>query len=221
MAAFRGFPSAAIGFYEDLEVDNTKEWWSAHKQVYEEAVRGPMEALLSELEPVFGAGKVFRPYRDTRFAADKSPYKTHQGAFVAVADGLGYYVQVDADGLFAGGGFHHHASDQVARYRAAVDDDISGSALATVVSGLQAAGMEIGGEVLKTRPRGVPEDHPRLELLRHKSLTAGRRYGSPGWLATRRTLSKVRSDWEAIRPLVDWISDHVGPTTQEPRRRWG
>jgi uncharacterized protein (TIGR02453 family) len=220
MATFRGFPPAAISFYEDLEVDNTREWWATHKQVYEEAVRAPMEALLAELEPAFGSAKVFRPYRDTRFSADKTPYKTHQGAFVAVADGLGYYVQVDADGLYVGGGFHHHAADQVARYREAVDDEVPGAALAELVSGLESAGMEIGGEVLKTRPRGIPENHPRLELLRHKSLTAGRRNGAAGWLATRRALSRVRSDWEAVRPLVEWISQYVGPTTQEQRRRF-
>jgi uncharacterized protein (TIGR02453 family) len=220
MTAFRGLPPAAIAFYEELEVENTKEWWAAHKQTYEEAVRRPVETLLAELEPAFGPGKVFRPYRDTRFSADKTPYKTHQGAFVAVADGLGYYLQVDADGLFVGGGFHHHAPDQVARYREAVDDEVPGAALAAVVSRLESAGMEIGGEVLKTRPRGIPEDHPRLELLRHKSLTAGRRHGAPGWLATRRAVSKVREDWEAVRPLVDWISQYVGPTTQEQRRRF-
>jgi uncharacterized protein (TIGR02453 family) len=220
MTTFRGFPPEAISFYEELEVDNTKEWWAAHKQVYEEAVRQPMEALLAELEPAFGSGKVFRPYRDTRFSADKTPYKTHQGAFIAVADGLGYYLQVDADGLFVGGGFHHHASDQVGRYRAAVDDEVPGAELAALVSGLEAAGMEIGGEVLKTRPRGIPENHPRLELLRHKSLTAGRRYRAAGWLATRRALSKVRGDWESVRPLVEWINQYVGPTTLEQRRRF-
>jgi uncharacterized protein (TIGR02453 family) len=220
MAGFRGFPSDAIEFYATLEVENSREWWAAHKQVYEQSVRAPIEALLTELEPTFGPGKVFRPYRDTRFSADKSPYKTHQGAFVAVDDGLGYYVQLDADGLYVGGGFHHHAPDQVARYREAVDDSDSGSALASVVGDLEASGMEIGGEVLKTRPRGVPEDHPRLELMRHKSLTAGRRHGTPAWLSTRRVVSKVRDDWEAMRPLMDWISTYVGPTTQEQRPRF-
>src|SRR5262245_59994914 len=134
MAACGGFPAATFDFYRDLEDDNSEEWWAAHKDVYKSAVRAPMESLLAELEPTFGAGKVFRPYRDVRFSADKRPYKTHQGAFVAVADGLGYYLQVDADGLYVGGGFHHHAPDQVTRYRAAVDDDAKGSELASIVA---------------------------------------------------------------------------------------
>jgi uncharacterized protein (TIGR02453 family) len=219
-SGFRGFGTEAVDFYQALEADNTKDWWTAHKDVYESAVRRPMEALLAELEPQFGPGKVFRPYRDTRFSADKTPYKTHQGAFVAVAEGLGYYVQLDADGLYVGGGFHHHASDQVARYRAAVDAADTGGELAGIVGELEQGGMEIGGEMLKTRPRGIPEDHPRLELLRHKSLTAGRRLGVPGWLGTRRTLSRVRAEWDALRPLVDWIERNVGASTEEPRRRF-
>src|ERR1051325_11884594 len=74
--AFRGWPAEALEFYEGLEADNSKTYWTAHKTVYDEKVHAPMLALLAELEPEFGAGKIFRPYRDVRFSADKSPYKT-------------------------------------------------------------------------------------------------------------------------------------------------
>ena len=66
--SFTGFPVAALDFYDDLEVDNTKSFWAAHKHVYLEAVRAPMTALVAELEAEFGPAKVFRPYRDVRFA---------------------------------------------------------------------------------------------------------------------------------------------------------
>ena len=78
---FTGIPTAALDFYEDLEADNTKSFWTAHKQVYDEAVRAPLEALCLELEKQYGAAKLFRPYRDVRFAKDNTPYKTHQGAW--------------------------------------------------------------------------------------------------------------------------------------------
>ena len=67
MTAFAGIPIAALDFYEDLEADNSKAFWTAHKHVYDEAVRGPMDALLAELSAEFGTPKVFRPYRDVRF----------------------------------------------------------------------------------------------------------------------------------------------------------
>src|SRR5215468_8906681 len=107
--SFTGFPAAALDFYDDLEMDNTKTFWTAHKNVYEESVRAPMEALLVELQAEFGTAKLFRPYRDVRFAKDKSPYKTHQGAYVGPHPGIGYYVQLSSAGLLAGGGFHVHS----------------------------------------------------------------------------------------------------------------
>jgi uncharacterized protein (TIGR02453 family) len=119
--AFEGFPAEAFGFYRRLEADNSRTFWDAHKEDYHRLVRDPVIALTEELEAEFGPATVFRPYRDTRFSADKSPYKTHQGAFVERRPGLGLYVEVSADGMVASGGFHSHAPDQVERYRRAVD----------------------------------------------------------------------------------------------------
>ena len=72
MPEFNGFPESALDFYDDLEMDNTKSFWEAHKAVYIEAVKAPMTALTDELAPEFGTPKVFRPFRDVRFAKDKS-----------------------------------------------------------------------------------------------------------------------------------------------------
>src|SRR5690348_15402280 len=99
MADFEGFPVAALDFYDDLELDNTKSFWTEHKHVYDESVAAPMKALTDALEPEFGKAKLFRPYRDVRFAKDKTPYKTHQGAYVSVSPATGYYVQVSAGGV--------------------------------------------------------------------------------------------------------------------------
>ena len=107
---FHGFPVAALDFYDDLEMDNTKSFWEKHKHVYDEAVKAPMQALMAALTPEFApdgqTAKIFRPYRDVRFAKDKTPYKTHQGAYVAVAPSTGWYVQVSAAGVRTGAGFY-------------------------------------------------------------------------------------------------------------------
>ncbi|MCK8672757.1 DUF2461 domain-containing protein [Rhodococcus sp. HM1] len=203
---FTGFPVAALDFYEDLEADNSKAFWAAHKAVYDDCVRGPMLALLAELEPEFGTGKVFRPYRDVRFSKDKTPYKTHQGGFVQTAPGVGYYVQVDAAGLVVAGGFYAGSGAQIEAYRAAVDDQRRGTQLEKLIRKLRREGFEIGGAQLKTRPRGVDPDHPRLDLMRHKALTAGRTEQSPPWLDSARTLDEVRDAWRRFRPLVEWLT---------------
>ena len=76
LMAFKGWPVEALEFYEGLEADNSKVYWTEHKDTYTTAVHGPMAALLSDLADEFGEGRIFRPYRDVRFSADKSPYKT-------------------------------------------------------------------------------------------------------------------------------------------------
>jgi uncharacterized protein (DUF2461 family) len=72
---FKGWPDRALAFYDGLEADNSKAYWLDHKDVYERDVKAPMEALLAELTKEFGETKLFRPYRDVRFSADKSPFR--------------------------------------------------------------------------------------------------------------------------------------------------
>lgn len=210
MAQHSGFSIAAVDFYARLESNNSKDFWADNKAVYATEVRNPMRELLAALEPEFGPGTVFRPHRNLRFSKDKTPYKTHQGAFVGIHPGIGYYVQLDAAGLLAGGGFHVHGASQVDRYREAVDDDTAGSKLAHVVHGLRGKGFEIGGDQLKTKPRGYAADHPRLELLRYRELMAMRRFGVPDWLDSPQALEEVREVWRQVRPLSEWVAEHVG-----------
>jgi uncharacterized protein (TIGR02453 family) len=207
---FNGFPEEAFGFYERLEADNSRSFWAAHRAEYEQYVREPMVALGDELAAEFGAATVFRPHRDIRFSADKSPYKTYQGMFAERVPGTGFYCQISADGLLASGGFHSQAPNQVERYRAAVDADRSGSALALVVARLEQDGFSVGGDQLKTRPRGIAADHPRLNLLRYRSLTATKDWPAGPEIYGRPALSLVRQTWVQLIPLCDWLGEHVG-----------
>jgi uncharacterized protein (TIGR02453 family) len=213
--AFRGWPDEAIEFFEGLEADNSKTYWQANKPVYEDKVRAPMEALLEDLEPEWGEGRIFRPYRDVRFSADKSPYKTAIGA--VVGDG---YVQVSAKGLGAGSGMWEMAPDQLERYREAVDAQRSGEKLVAIVAKVRAGGAAVQGHgELKTAPRGYPKDHPRIELLRYKGIVAWREWPPGAWLGTRRALKRVVDFLELSRPLNEWLNEHVGATNLQDRRR--
>ena len=206
--SFTGFPAAALDFYDDLEMDNTKSFWTAHKHVYEESVRAPMADLTAELEEEFGPAKLFRPYRDVRFAKDKTPYKTHQGAYVAVAPATGWYVQIAAPGVRVGAGFYEAGGDRLARVRTAIDDSRRGNQLVKILTELEKAGWTIGGDKLKTTPRGYPADHPRIDLLRHKSLTVGKNYGFAPVIHTPALLPQIRTDWQATKPLITWLTDN-------------
>jgi uncharacterized protein (TIGR02453 family) len=209
--SFTGIPDEAFTFYEGLRADNSKTYWTAHKDTYESAVRAPMMALLEQLAAEFGGEPVlFRPYRDVRFSKDKSPYKTAQGGIVETKAGAGYYVQLDAEGFLVGGGFHARDRDATARFRAAVDDTEAGEDLARIAAGLEKAGFELGGDQVRTRPRGVAPDHPRLELMRREFLTVGRQMPPSPAMATKAFATTVKKDWKLVRPLVDWVTTHVG-----------
>ena len=208
MSSFTGFPAAALDFYDDLEMDNTKSFWAAHKDTYDTAVKAPMTALVTALEDEFGTAKVFRPYRDVRFAKDKTPYKTHQGAFVASGPSTGWYVEVAAPGVRVGAGFYAAEAAQLAAIRSGIADDVDGPELQRVLSILTGDGWELGGETLKTSPRGYDADHPRIDLLRHKSMTLGKKYGFEPVIHTPALVDRVRDDWRAARPFLDWVAAH-------------
>ena len=206
MTTFAGFPEAALDFYDDLEMDNTKAFWEDHKQVWTESVKAPMAALTTALAEEFGDAKVFRPYRDVRFSKDKTPYKTHQGAFVAVGPSTGFYVQVGAAGVRTGAGFYDAAPARLAAFRESIVDDRYGPELERIVAELVGAGWELGGDRLKTSPRGYNSDHPRIELLRHRSMTLGRDHGFVPYVHSAELLDHVRADWRAATPFVEWVS---------------
>lgn len=208
---FEGFPVAALDFYDDLEMDNTKSFWEANKHIYLESVRTPMMALMEALGNEFGgeSPRVFRPHRDVRFSKDKTPYKTHQGAFVGVAPATGFYVQVGAPGVRTGVGFYEASPARLASFREAISHDKHGPELERIVKKLQKADFELGGDRLKTSPRGYDIDHPRIELLRHRSLTLGRDHGFAPYIHTSELLDKVREDWRRGKRLVDWVLAHI------------
>jgi uncharacterized protein (TIGR02453 family) len=210
--AFRGWPAEALEFYEGLEADNSKSYWTAHKDTYERDVYAPMVELLAELEPEFGAGKIFRPYRDVRFSADKSPYKT---AIAATLE-RGGYIQLSARGLAAGSGMYMMATDQLARYRRAVAEDATGEPLQAIVTKLRRRGNEVmGHEQLKTAPRGCPNDHPRVELLRYKGIVVWREWPAAAWLGTAAAKRRVVELLRAAVPLNEWLATHVGGSDSE------
>ncbi len=206
---FTGFPEAALDFYDDLEVDNTKTFWEAHKDTYTTSVAAPMKALTAELADEFGQAKIFRPYRDVRFSKDKTPYKSHQGAFVPKGPSTGYYVQVGAPGVRVGVGFYEASGPRLASIREAIVEKRRGGELEEILATLTGAGWELGGDRLKTAPRGYDVDHPRIELLRHKSMTLGKLYGFEPFIHTPDLLDRVRGDWREATPFVEWVLRHA------------
>jgi uncharacterized protein (DUF2461 family) len=123
-----------------------------------------------------------------------------------VGPATGWYVEVSARGVRTGAGYYEASSPRLAAIRAAIDDERRGRELERLLADLAAGGWDVAGERLKTTPRGYSADHPRIGLLRHKSMTVGRSHGFEPVVHTPELLDVVRDDWRALRPFVDWVA---------------
>jgi uncharacterized protein (TIGR02453 family) len=213
-AQFSGFPTAAIDFFDELEENNNRDWWHANKHRYDAVVRGPLDAFLAGVAKEFGQAHVFRPNRDTRFAHDKSPYKTNIGA-VTYQGATVYYVHLDGGGLMAASGYYMMAPDQIQRFRIAAADPKTGAALRKIVDDASSQGLALGGPALKRVPSPFPKDHVNADLLRLKSVTLARQFGTPKWMSSPRAADEIVAVWRACSALNKWLAKHVGTTRND------
>ncbi len=218
---FAGWPKPAMQFFNGLHRDNSKAFFDAHCEIYETAVRRPMNSLLAALERDLGSGwqaKVFRVNRDLRFSRDKRPYNEHvAGVFTGSKRATGFYIHMSREALYIAAGTYQLASDQLARYRAAVAGR-DGEKLVRIVSGLTKDGYGVSEPSLRRVPAGYPADHPRGDLLRRTSMMASRNWRPGPWLHTPEALARVRGAWRDAKPLVTWLEEHVGVSTAPGRR---
>jgi uncharacterized protein (TIGR02453 family) len=206
---FTGLHPDAVAFYRELADHNDKAWWTANKGRYDEHVRAPFEALAETLGAEFGPVKIFRPYRDVRFSADKSPYKDHIGMVTQGAGAL-HYLQLGADGLLAAGGMYEATSAQLARFRGIVDDvRLFGDLEATLEELADLGFTPILTDALATAPRGFRIDHPRIHLLRLKRLAVQSRLGIEDWMWAPAALERTARAWRAVSIWNDWLGENV------------
>jgi uncharacterized protein (TIGR02453 family) len=209
-AGFTGFSPQAFKFFKDLAKNNNREWFHAHKDVYERSCRDALKALTVSLDPPLGADRLTRINRDMRFARDKSPYHTRISTVVR-----GCYLSLSADGLYVGTGLYMPEPPTLRRLREAIAADASGRKLASLVAALRRKGYDVGThESVASAPRGFSADHPRLELLRMKDIHTGKMF-KPSDAASARAVQQVRRACEDVAPLRDWIQRYVGPGRAE------
>ena len=202
---FVGWRGDFQGFFLGLRADNSKKYFEANRRKYEDEVKGPMVALLADLEAEFGPAHLSRPNRDIRFSADKSPYKLNIYADCR----KGGYVALDSESLVAAGGRYIMDAPQLARLREAIAADRSGKELVKIVAALRDKGYDIEGQELKRVPPPYPQDHPRGDLLRHKRLIYWKRWPIQAWIATPKTRDRVADVWRDGAGLNTWMARHV------------
>lgn len=188
--AFEGFPKASLTFLRKLARNNNREWFAANRDEYQNVIVDPgrafVTALGEALEKRFphinydtrmnGSGSMMRIARDTRFSADKTPYRTRLGFFFWEGAGHkrncpGFFINLTANGGGVYAGKWMFPDEMLKRYRSAVDNEKSGRALCRLIKSLDAKhGLEVGGAQYKRVPKGYALDHPRADLLKNKGL---------------------------------------------------
>jgi uncharacterized protein (DUF2461 family) len=201
VSRFHGWPEQAQDVLLELEGEPSRETRERVRRQREEQVRQPMIDLLNDLadaDPWYEDFAVWR-YATTAY------WWQNQSAIVRVARNIEIGFRFNLDGLQIQAAWWYADPEQIAQFRSAAAADQSGRALADLVSSLAADGHEILGDVMKRVPRGYPADHPRADLLRHRSLSAARELEADAV----RDVQPVYRACERLRPLLAWLADYV------------
>src|SRR3954451_8750720 len=151
----RMWPPEAIAFLEELEQNNDRDWFKANRARYDDHLVAPARELAARLAHL-GEARLFRPYNDTRFHM-RPPIKEQLGLAIGYGGAGGYYVELSLDGLLVGAGLHRPASDQLARFRAVIDDGRRAAGFERAIKTAGAEGLELTQPELKRAPRGYRE----------------------------------------------------------------
>jgi uncharacterized protein (TIGR02453 family) len=223
--AFAGFDLNAMGFWHELSVEMNRDWFSENKERYQQQWEKPTlalldavrEKLLATYQPAkLAPAKVMRIYRDVRFATDKTPYKTHIGGIVALAgkkmgdgDAAALYFHLGIEEEFLANGIYAFDASQLTRWRKAVVGK-PGDALKATIDALKKQGFTVGGHNdYKRIPPGLPQDHPRSELLKLRGLTATFPAIPRGLIHNAGLVKWVVERAVKAAPLVMWLQQHV------------
>ena len=206
-----------ISFLSELKDNNHREWFQENKPRFLEA-QEEAKSFLKSWETEMNkyddieAAKLFRIYRDVRFSKDKTPYKSSFNMSMSRRKPHlrgGYYVSIGADEGFIGCGFWGPNSADLKRIREHIASDASEIKKIISESNFTKVFGTLDGEKVKTAPKGYAKDHPSIEFLRYKQFLASKKYSKKEMTASS-FLSKVVSDFQAIRPFFDYMSYILG-----------
>lgn len=204
--SFEGWPRGAFDVLLRLEGEPSAGVRRECRREREELVRRPMIELLNavaDADPAYEDFSVWG-YGDVLVRAWQ-----RQSAIVRLGRNVELGVRFDLDGVEVSVAWWYAPSVQIERYRAAVADDGSGPRLVAIVRKLEREGFAISGDLLKRPLRGYPVDHPRADLLRHKSVIATRPLGCEEWIHTPAAADHVLAAFSQLRSLSHWLVENV------------
>jgi uncharacterized protein (TIGR02453 family) len=220
---FQGFSKGTLKFFKDLKKNNTKKWFEAHKQDYENFVMKPAKAfvmamgdkLRTQVPDIVAVPKInkslFRINRDTRFSPDKSPYKTNMGIFFWEGNRPrmecpGFYFHLEPNMLLMGVGLYMFPKYLFDTYRNSVVHPQYGKDLAEIVAKIKKKkGYQVGGEHYKRVPAGFDPSHPNAGLLLHNGFHAGIQSEIPEEFYSKKIVNYCWQKFQPLLPLHTWL----------------
>lgn len=229
--AFQGFPEDAMTFLRALKKNNRREWFQPRKSVYEGQVRAPMIELVEAVNQKLArfapdyvtepSRAVFRIYRDTRFSADKTPYKTNIAARfprrnLGKGGGAGFYFSVSPEEIEVAGGIYMPDREQLrivreflAEHHGRVRRALGGRKLASLMGGLW-------DQRSARVPRGYPPDHPAADLLRYKHWILYRLL-EPAAALRPALLAEIVERFRVMAPFVELLNEPLAAAARRMR----
>jgi uncharacterized protein (TIGR02453 family) len=220
------FSPAFFSFLKDLKAHNTRDWFQANKPRYERDVRDPLLAFIADFAPRLrtisphfvadprpSGGSMFRIYRDTRFARDKSPYKTHAAAHfeherAGSVHAPGFYIHLAPKNVYVGVGIWQPDPDALAKIRGAIVSSPTAWKKA-VTAPKFVRRFVVEGETLKRAPQGIDPNHPMIEDLKRKDFTAGVRLTEKDALSPR-FMEQFTDLCRDATPFMKFLTNAVG-----------
>jgi uncharacterized protein (TIGR02453 family) len=206
------WPPEALEFLRELEDNNDSDWFRANRRRYDDYLVAPARELADKLSDL-GTPRFFRPYNNLRFRPGP-PIKESLGVAIGYGAAGGFYFDLSLDGLLVAAGLYQPTSDQLERFRAAIDDDRKARGFERGLATARRGGLTPGEPELKRAPRGYPMGHPRIDRLRMRQLTVSCRHPLEPWLHEPTCDERIRSALIAARPMVKWLAETVGPSTR-------
>ena len=219
-SGFKGFPEEMVRFFRGLKRNNRREWFQARKEIYDRQVKAPMAELVQALNTelvkfaphyVTDPKKaIFRIYRDTRFAADKTPYKTHIAAVFSrhssehMGSG-GFYFSVSNDAIEVAGGIYHPERDTTLAVRTHIAE--THQEFRRILADKQARKLmgDLQGEELTRAPKGFDPCHQAIDLIKKKDWLLDAML-DPALATSPKLYGELVSRFRAMAPLIEYLN---------------
>jgi uncharacterized protein (TIGR02453 family) len=218
--AFAGFPHEMIRFFRGLKRNNRREWFQPRKHLFEQHVKAPMLELVAALNAELArfapdyvtdpTKSIFRIYRDTRFSADKTPYKTHIAAWFRRRGPKdlhlgGFYFSVSSDEIEVAGGLYHPPPETTLLVRTHISENYA--ELRRILANRTARRLmgDLQGDELTRAPKGFDPKHPAASLIKKKDWILDAKL-DPGLATTPKLYREIADRLRVMAPLVEYLN---------------